>query len=690
MVLTDNQFNAMINDTDNSIKVYNSENIQNEVPYEISGTNEYTFTVIAISEKNPPMVKISWMDSENNLHYGWSAFDFNNLIDGSSYTNLNAIDTPDNITKAMNAYTEYTKAVANNDTVNEYTRQSNNPESSTDVSATSVVTDADGDIIVSPTMVSNSYSNSIANTQIENIIRSFGVPPQFNCHVDPRVLVCNFTGMYGSKGAQCRLGRRFLEVTVSNPTILELAPGYIYFNNKTLQENKVDVFDEAAIKDIVKNDTGSFFTIKPCFKSIKHTKSKRNINGYMSYVNVLCRVAAVYMSRRSVTGNNTYYYKSGMTEQLDELQDRPMPIFGTKYKCFDWEGYDVHDSGIQVGSSYLGYQSAEQDQFTYIRFFTVQGTSTRDEFSTSTGQSTIESSINGMLGGVLKDAAFILGGIVGGSVGDTIDDVSKAVNTAISGVNYAGMDAISSLLHSTSAFITGGKMVFPEIIEDCTYGKSQSVECKFPAIYGDNECNYLNCMVPFMHILAFCLPHQVQTSMDMYTYPFLVKAFIKGQFSCGMGVITDFSVDRGGEGNDLWSYDSNATEIKVSFSIKPLISKLMISSSKDGPYWFLKNQGLQEYLAALCGVDLRNNRMEMMMEIYKTLFQGQATAFFNNILNSIMEATGIDSIINLGRMFGDFLGLDDNNTPSITDTASDEEISIDGSGDGWFDNANTL
>ena len=28
MVLTDNQFNAMINDTDSSIKVYNSENIQ--------------------------------------------------------------------------------------------------------------------------------------------------------------------------------------------------------------------------------------------------------------------------------------------------------------------------------------------------------------------------------------------------------------------------------------------------------------------------------------------------------------------------------------------------------------------------------------------------------------------------------------------------------------------------------------
>ena len=106
----------------------------------------------------------------------------------------------------------------------------------------------------------------------------------------------------------------------------------------------------------------------------------------------------------------------------------------------------------------------------------------------------------------------------------------------------------------------------------------------------------------------------------------------------------------------------------------------------DGPKWFLKNQGLQEYLAALCGVDLRNNRMEMMMEIYKTLFQGQATAFFNNLLNSFMEKTGIDTLINFGRMVSDYFDRDNDNS---RDSAADEEISID-DGDGWFSNANSL
>ena len=706
MVLNDNRFTTKIKDDDSKIIVYYGENIQNQVPVEISG--DYIFTVTEISESNPPFVKISWVDADGFTHSGWTMFDFNNLTGGSLYSNL-VTDTEDesNLQKAKDAYSEYTKLIADKDAVNEYTRQTNNPTTTSGDTYETAVTDADGDIIVSPSMVSVNYSNSIANTQVENIVRSFGVPPQYNCHVDPRILVCNYTGLYGTRGARGRLGRRFLEVTISNPTVVEIAPGYVYFNNKSLQNNGLTANDiyETTMKDIVKNDTGSFFTIKPCFKSIKH--GSKNVNGYMSYVNVLCRVAAVYMSRNSVTGKNTYYYKSGDTVQLDELQNRPMPIFNTKYRYFDWEGFDVSDSGIIVGSSYLGYQSAEQDQFTYIKFFTVQGTNTNDNFSISTGQSTIESSINGALSGVLKDAAFILGGIVGGGIGDFTDNVNAAVSQAIGGTNFAGADAIASLLHSTSEFITGGKIVFPEIIEDCSYGKEQSVECVFPSIYGDNECNYLNCMVPLMHVLAFCLPHQVQTVIDIYTYPFLVKAFIKGQFSCGMGVLTDLRVSRGGDSNDLWSYDSNPTEIKISFNIKPLISKLVITSSMDGPKWFLKNQGLQEYLAALCGVDLRNNRMEMMMEIYKTLFQGQATAFFNNLLNSFMEKTGIDTLINFGRMVYDYFNRDSDNSDTLInygrtvsdyfnrnsdnsrDSAADEEISIN-DGDGWFSNANSL
>ena len=693
----------IINSTDPSkpIPIYNSDRSYDKEL--ISNTAIPTdMTVVELSETNFPLVKIEYTLDGKHLT-GWTVLDFSNLTGDSYICNLETKSYVDTI-KAEDLYSELLKKisqVAPADQITDvngsqsYQAYSTGATASTDWKAR----DADGDIIVTPDSTGSQQLSTTVNTELESVIRSYGVPPQWTKHVDPRTVSCKFTGQYT---IDCRLGRRFVEVTLSNPTVIDIAPGYVYFNSKTLSEDS-SMFDgdgnSNALWDAIKNNHGSLFTIKPCFGSFSYGSGsgKKIIHGYMAYVNALMRIAAVYMSRRALnTSDGTYKYYSREDSSLSlgnypELKERPMPFFNTIYRKFNWEAYD-EQNWLIIGDTKYAYSSPNEDKFQYIRFFSIEGTQSTDEFNTDVGETTIESSINGMLSGTLKDAAFLMGGIIGGSMGTTFDAVQGSIEQAINGFTGPGAGTISSLMHSVSAFATGGKLVFPQVITDCTYGKSMTVKCTFPAIYGDAEANYLNTMAPFIHILAFCLPHQVHTSMDMYTYPFLVKAYSKGIFSCDMGVLTGLNVNRGGEDGELWSYDSNATEISVSFEIRPLISKLIMSSAIDGPGWVLRNRGLQEYLGGLCGVDLRNNKIEMAKELFATLFQGKASAWYDNILNSLIANTFIGDIVNWYNMFDHYVNNDNSsgNTETDTSTYTDNGDSYTGlDSDSWF-NSNTL
>lgn len=699
---TDQRFTLSAISGNVSINIYDSDRTSSRQLISNS-TITGDITVIEISEKYFPMSKVQYNDNGETKE-GWTIVDFTNLdpdIKIGVMCNLKA-KTDDDRKLGESAGSEamalYAKASAE-----EQAKHDENTESVEITYAhqyeTANVRDADGDIIVTPN-ITNSNTGQLAstvNTELEAIVRSYGVPPQWTKHVDPRTVACTFTGGYP---ITARLGRRFIEVTLSNPTVIDIAPGYVYFNSKTLSDD-ASLFDSSGNGDgsdvlwnAIKNNHGSLFTIKPCFGSFSYGKtSKKTMHGYMAYVNALMRIVSVYMSRRALNTSNglhKYFHRDdpeNSVEELPELKDRPMPIFGDVYRKFDWEKYD-ESNWLVVGSAYIGYVSANEDKFQYIRFFSIEGTSSTDDFSTDVGETTIESTINGMLSGTLKDAAFLMGGIIGGEMGNDFGNVENAIEQAINGTSGLGSGAISSLLHSVSAFATGGKLVFPQVISDCAYGKAMTVKCTFPAIYGDAEANYLNSIAPYIHVLAFCLPHQVHTSMDMYTYPFLVKAFSKGIFSCEMGVLTNLSVSRGGEDGELWSYDSNSTEISISFEIRPLISKLIMSSTLDGPGWVLKNQGLQEYLGGLCGVDLRNNKIEMAKELFATLFQGQSSAFFHNILNSVLANTFVGDIANIFNMMDNYISYNKNTTTdsSTYDDNGDNYEAL--SNDSW--NSNTL
>lgn len=606
--------------TDNTgtLLLYTDQDHQSEPVVSQQGA---TYTIYAFDEYVFDNVKV--MDSNGNIYYtDYSQLTANKDSDDVKFTNerwgmANRIDE-ENAEMRQRIY----------DAANGYT-------------TTGSLTDEDGDEIVGPHKTSVTTEADYGTTAI---VKTYGIPPQWTKYVDPRVYAFKFCYKNNSPMAiMCSLGRRFFEVTISRPTIVAIAPGRVYYPTKGLgakedYAKQLDMFNNGNPADIIGDDKASFFTIKPCYNDSPDGK----IRGYISYVSVLMRVFAVFLSRNvastakdTASNSGIHYYSRTATSLTDiessnsniQFSDRKVPVFGGAYKDFTWHLYDgegsysnenplfnfaaVNKNGeyglLNVNSS--GYT---EDGFTYIRFFALNGSRSSDTFDTQIDDTQMAGAIN-QIGNGMKDAAFFISGVIGNELSDNIDDATEKLKEFANGSTNGGM--FSALLDATAEVVRGGKIMFPKVISDCDYGKSMSMECVFTSIYGAPESIYLNGYSGLAHILALALPHQVRSSIDIYTYPYIVKAFCKGVFSCPMGVVTGMTVDYAGESGDMWSTDSVPTEIKVSFQITPLISKLAMTSENDSTGWLLRNNGLQEYIATIAGADLRGDKVELASEL---------------------------------------------------------------------------
>ena len=542
---------------------------------------------------------------------------------------------------------------------------------------------ANGEKIVCPT---EPMTEEITKIIMEPTIRSYGVPPQWTKYVDPRV--AGFTATETT--IRVGLGRRYMGVTISNPTILELAPGYIKYSNWL---NGVDITgaldefvntgaleDATALVDTLTENASNFYEIKPCFTGMQTmgnilglSGSSRalKVPGYMSYVNVLLGAAAVFLTRgdadktdRDKSSIETRmqrtrkYLSSGIYIDVPPLSQRIPPGLavsvenntgGNKsqpYSQMDWTFYDAPSGYFTVGGYVLGkFAGAENSdtstnahgtRFDYIRFYLTGSTTATDEFSTSVEDSllgTLSSTVNV----ALKEAAYW----AGSALGDIANEASAAVSKIFAS-NPLGrkLDNIVNM----DELIGGAKMVFPKIITESAYGKSIHCECTFPSFYGDEESIYLNTLLAYLHILAFVLPHQVKTRLEMYTFPFLVKAFCRGLFNVDMGAITNFNVVRGGNDNMLWSFKGASEIISVDFEITPLITNLVMTSQMDGAGWFMKNQGLHEYLSSISAFDARNDQYDLALELFRAMLSNEISGKISGILDPLLQSEVVSDI----------------------------------------------
>lgn len=441
--------------------------------------------------------------------------------------------------------------------------------------------------------------------EVKKTLRAFGAPPRFLPSTDPRYV------------SDIPAGRVYIDTIMSNPTILSLMPCSVRYLPKFSKEEK-DTFlnkvlgassgDQSLISKIQADvgNTGSLFTTKSAY------------NDYIKTVNMLCRMCAIYLG----------------------IGDKTAPGTSIPYKKYDWGFYTTtepaRDTGIKsVFDTITNVGETVFSNRAYIHFFCNQpGVDVSETISTTTRDSAIANLFNGSISDIAKDLNFLVGGGLSTEANLELDEIANSLG---------GDTTFSSLLKFGKEYLNGSRLVFPQMLDNVTYGKSMSITLRLAASSGDVESIYLDCIVPACHVLAFGLPRQVNE--NMYTYPFLCRANCKGRFSSELAVVTDVSIERGGDGS-RWTIDSIPNEIDVQFNIVPLYSNLMVTSS-DHPLLFLGNTALIEYLAVMCGVDMKMNTMDLKMEAIKTAIGNKVTDIPVNLGRSVID----NGIVNFARNF---------------------------------------
>ena len=116
-----------------------------------------------------------------------------------------------------------------------------------------------------------------------------------------------------------------------------------------------------------------------------------------------------------------------------------------------------------------------------------------------------------------------------------------------------------------------------------------------------------------------------------------------------MGMISSIQIEKGGDG-ERWNVNGLPTEAKVTLSVTDLYPNLFIPKASQ-PVHFLNNQGLIEFLAVTCGMDItKPNVVTKIQSIFSTYLNTMfdiPTNFYNNVLDGLRNT--IEPLIKITR-----------------------------------------
>ena len=458
---------------------------------------------------------------------------------------------------------------------------------------------------------------------IEKTRTTFGLPPQWSSNVDIQFPI---------PGTNTFIGRVYSQTIYANPTIISLTPGDIEM-----------VTDNDTLLGMLTGENGNSLSYSGISKAVENSMNSGESffrfvdkwEDYIKFLNEINKFIVVALGASVRQEDETYF--------ADRRAPSAMFVDATNsstYKDIDFK--DV------LGSQRL---ISGQPMHEHWLNFAISGQVTsEDSFSTSTRSTALESLINNNFSDTARDLYFMLGG-------KNIDeDAQKDINQVVSDVTNELGSGFSGIIKAAADILKGGHIDFPQVIDDCSYGKVMSVQLRFVSPYGDIESRYLNTLLPY--IILFCLtaPRQLSNRYDVYMYPFIIKAACKGIFACDSGVISRLTVLRGGSQDVEWNADGHPTAIDIQLEITPLHSKLM-QSKNDG--LLIKNTGLQNYLSSICGVDILTSTKTLMLETAKMLLSTGRSGIFQTAFDNAMGTIDVAiqnklSIFDAVRNFGIF------------------------------------
>ena len=441
--------------------------------------------------------------------------------------------------------------------------------------------------------------------QVESLLTTnlngvFGIPYQFMETVDRRL-------------ENTEVGRKYTDKIISRLPLLFLTPGKQTFMKDFSKDDRRSVLSYIT-------DLGASGDVSELIKGKgKYYSFEFDYDTYFQYVNTMAWSVAYYM---------------GIADEEIAIGDNGRRKLGD----FDWRR--------ATSDSFKTFFNASEN----IVFYLDGMTSVSESYSNNTTESSLASTINGNVDTV-KEIQFILGNnnSVASKLLEGGADATSSISSALSGViGKLGGGILESLATSgVNSVLKGGKIIFPELWQDFQYERSYSLEVKLRSPDHDSLSIYLNILVPYIHLLALCLPRGIEDDPNAYTSPFLVKAFCKGMFNVDMGIITSMSVTKGAE--CCWNDDGLPTQIDISLDIKDLYSSLFMTAHSDKIKNVVKNTSMMDFLANMAGLNLAQmemgRRVSMYIQLTKSTFTTTPSRIWSkfdqkisNIMNKLYES----------------------------------------------------
>lgn len=438
-----------------------------------------------------------------------------------------------------------------------------------------------------------------------NLNGIFGIPYQFLADTDRRL-----------NGTE--IGRKYAEKIVARLPLLFITPGKQVFMKDFSSGDRSAVlnylmsgFNNDSVSSLISGQ-GRYYSFAFDYST------------YYNYVNAMCHSVARFM------GLNKEVTIGGHKSNINK---------------FDWSK--------AVSDNYKSFWSAKEN----IIFYLDGMTQVSESFGNSTTESSLASTINGF-SDTANEIQFLLGRDDNSVVSKMLNKSTEVSDTILSSLSSTignmGGGLLQSLCNSgVSTVLQGGKIVFPEIWQDSTYDRSYSLDIKLRSPDHDSLSIYLNIIVPYLHLVALCLPRSIEDDPNAYTSPFLVKAFCKGMFSVDMGMVTSMSVTKGAE--CCWNDDGLPTQIDVSLEIKDLYSSLYMSGyNKDSNLDLFKemraikfitsNTAMMDYLANMAGLNLAQmeigRRIGMAFHLTASNFRNWPSKVWTRMDNKISNMIG--------------------------------------------------
>lgn len=405
-------------------------------------------------------------------------------------------------------------------------------------------------------------------------------------------------------------GRIYNERIVSRMPILALSPGKPQF---------LDGLDEGSLSNFVTN-IGNIVTNATTVLHGVNTENNRAYlfkfayADYYEYVNALCQTTSVLLGIGDLRVN-------GNT--------------GPRYKNYDWSNYQNQN---EVEHFITGRE--------HVCFY-IDGES---QISQSFSNATRDSMLKGLVdqGSELAREVEFLTGMASGSanMSETIADIGNTIEQMLQGLGSGTAGSIMETMgQQISTIMQGGQMLFPEIWSNSDYSTSYDVTIKLQAYDADPETIMREIYAPMFHLIAMVAP--LQLNANGYKSPFVVRGFHQGLIDVQMGIITNMTIKRGGEG--AWTLDNLPTEVEINFTIKDLYEMITLTKISN-PINLVNNSPLMDYMATLAGVNMAGPELALRVSLYHSAVQDKAfnlpnrvgrriTEKFSNIANRFLSGT---------------------------------------------------